>query len=108
MTELSFRSVVRIDALTDGTVVPQYVEDRKLRIALARVEGQVYAFDDLCTCGPESCPLSSGLLSGRTIMCQCHGSWFDITTGNVLAGPAGPLRVYDVRETDGDLEVRLS
>ena len=36
----------------------------------------------------QRCPLSGGLLTGTTLMCQCHGSRFDLTTGAVLNGPA--------------------
>jgi nitrite reductase/ring-hydroxylating ferredoxin subunit len=88
-------------------VVAQYLEDRKLRVAIARVEDRLYAFDDLCTCADERCPLSGGLLTGTTIMCQCHGSKFDITTGAVVRGPATEaLNVYDVQEVDGQVLVR--
>jgi nitrite reductase/ring-hydroxylating ferredoxin subunit len=38
----------------------------------------------------------------------CHGSQFDIATGAVLRGPAKqPLATYDVREQNGEIEVRL-
>ena len=70
--------------IADDAVVPYYLADRKLRVSIARVDGRLYAFDDLCTCGREPCPLSGGLLTGTTIMCQCHGSRFDITTGAVV------------------------
>jgi nitrite reductase/ring-hydroxylating ferredoxin subunit len=97
----------RPDVITEGFVVPYYLEDRKLRISVARVEERLYAFDDLCTCGLDACPLSAGLLTGTTIMCQCHGSRFDITTGAVISGPATrTLNVYEVREVDGTLRVQ--
>ena len=55
-----------------------------------------------------ACPLSGGLLTGTTIMCQCHGSRFDITTGAVVDGPATePLNTYEVREVDGDIQIRV-
>jgi 3-phenylpropionate/trans-cinnamate dioxygenase ferredoxin component len=51
--------------------------------------------------------LSGGLLTGTTIMCQCHGSRFDITTGAVINGPATePLNRYEVQEVDGSIHLR--
>src|ERR1700759_466666 len=81
------RTVGRADAITEDFVVPYYLEDRKLRISVARVADRLYAFDDLCTCADRACPLSGGLLTETTIMCQCHGSRFDIATGAVINGP---------------------
>jgi 3-phenylpropionate/trans-cinnamate dioxygenase ferredoxin subunit len=103
------RLVAASAEITHDTVVPHYLSDRRVRVSLARVDGRVYAFDDLCTCRAEACPLSSGLLTGRTIMCQCHGSRFDIETGAVVNGPATrPLTVYDVKEIDGDIRIRMT
>jgi 3-phenylpropionate/trans-cinnamate dioxygenase ferredoxin component len=82
------RTVDPSDAIANDTVLPYYLGDQKLRISIARVDGRLYTFDDLCTCTDEPCPLSGGLLSGTTIMCQCHCSRFDITTGAVVNGPA--------------------
>ncbi len=110
MTELrtvAVRTLGPSDALPDGLVVAHYVADRKLRISIARVAGRLYAFDDLCPCPGAPCPLSGGLLTQTTLMCQCHGSRFDIATGAVLNGPAtAPLHVYEVREIDGDIQIR--
>jgi nitrite reductase/ring-hydroxylating ferredoxin subunit len=93
--------------LPNDYVVPCYQKDRMTRVAIARVDDRLYAFDDLCTCTGERCPLSGGLLTGTTIMCQCHGSRFDIATGAVVRGPATEaITVYEVREVDGTIEVR--
>jgi 3-phenylpropionate/trans-cinnamate dioxygenase ferredoxin component len=105
----SFRTVGRSDAIPNGFVAPCYLDDQKLRISIARVEDRLYAFDDLCTCTNEPCPLSGGLLTGTTIMCQCHGSRFDITTGAVINGRATEaLNVYEVQEVEGSVQIRLS
>ena len=95
------------DAIPNDSVAPFYLDDRKLRISIARVEERLYAFDDLCTCADEACPLSGGLLMGTTILCQCHGSRFDIATGAVLNGPAAKaLNVYEVHEVEGSIRLR--
>ena len=42
-----------------------------------------------------------------TIMCQCHGSRFDITTGAVVNGPATKaLNVHEVQDVDGNIQIR--
>jgi 3-phenylpropionate/trans-cinnamate dioxygenase ferredoxin subunit len=102
-----YRTVGPGGAVPSDLVVPYYLDDRKLRISVARVDGRLYAFDDLCTCADQACPLSGGLLTGTTVMCQCHGSRFDITTGAVVDGPATEaLNVYEVQEVDDDIQVR--
>jgi 3-phenylpropionate/trans-cinnamate dioxygenase ferredoxin component len=65
-------------------------------IAVANVEGTFYAFSDICT--HLRCSLSEGELDGTTLECICHGSRFDVSTGDVLRGPAKrPVQVYAVR-----------
>src|SRR3954469_17777539 len=102
MTELTaeaLRTVGPSDAIPNDFVVPYYLDDRKLRVSIARVDDRLYAFDDLCTCADRACPLSGGLLTGTTLMCQCHGSRVDIATGAVLNGPPSEsLSLYEVRE----------
>jgi 3-phenylpropionate/trans-cinnamate dioxygenase ferredoxin component len=111
MTELTTGSLRRVgpsDVVSNAFVVPYYLDDLKRRISVARIDDRLYAFDDLCTCAEPSCPLSGGLLTGITLMCQCHGSQFDLTTGAVVAGPARlPLQTYDVLEVDGNIHIRL-
>jgi nitrite reductase/ring-hydroxylating ferredoxin subunit len=111
MTELvtaGFRTVAPSDAIANEGVTPVYLEDRKLRVSIARTNGRLYAFDDLCTCAKERCPLSGGLLDGTTVVCQCHGSRYDITTGAPSTGPAKePLTIYAVNEVDGQVQIRV-
>jgi 3-phenylpropionate/trans-cinnamate dioxygenase ferredoxin subunit len=96
-------------AIPNDFVVPYYLDGRKLRVSIARVDDRLYAFDDLCTCADEPCPLSGGLLKGTTIMCQCHGSLFDITTGVVIDGPAtNSLNVYQVQEVGGIIQIQAA
>ena len=104
-TTAEFRTLDTADRLPENYVNPYYLDDLKRRVAVARVGGKLYALDDLCT--HEACPLSSGLLTGTTLMCQCHGSQFDVMTGTVLRGPATePLATYEARELDGEIQIR--
>ena len=73
----AYRTVMSSDALPNDFVVPFYLDDRKLRISVARVDDRLYAFDDLCTCG--------GVVSGPT---------------------TDALRVYVVREVEDGNQVR--
>lgn len=102
----AFRAMGEAEELDTFQVVPYYVEGEKIRISVTRLGGALYAFDDLC---PEhNCPLSAGLLTGSTIMCQCGGCEWNVTTGELLKGPAKhPLRTYPVRESGGKIEIQV-
>ena len=81
------------------------VDVRGTRIALASVDGQLYAVHDECT--HEQCPLTEeGELDGHVLTCNCHGAQFDVRTGKVLAPPAPtPLPVFPVRVVDGQIVI---
>lgn len=60
-------------------------------------EGEIKVFDAACT--HVGCPVSE---IRDTITCTCHGSSFDLATGDVLGGPATePLAPVDFT-LDGD------
>lgn len=68
-------------------------------IALARLGGQLYAFQEFCP--HRYGPLSEGELKDCTVTCPWHQSQFDLRTGAVTSGPAKvPLRTFrvEVRE----------
>ncbi|MCC7354394.1 MAG: Rieske 2Fe-2S domain-containing protein, partial [Anaerolineae bacterium] len=69
-------------------------------VAVHNVEGTFYATQNACTHRQGS--LSDGDLQGRVITCPLHGSQFDVTTGQVLRGPAAkPLRLFRVTVDGG-------
>ena len=78
-----------------------------LHLVLAAFDGSWYAVEDRCS--HAGCPFSSeAALEGSTIVCNCHGSEFDLATGEVLRGPAEyPIRTVPVRERGDGIEVDL-
>lgn len=74
-------------------------------VAVARVEGALFAFSDICT--HRHCNLAmGGELDDHTIECECHGSMFDIRTGEVVNPPAtDPLETYQAQEVDGQIQI---
>jgi cytochrome P450/nitrite reductase/ring-hydroxylating ferredoxin subunit len=95
----------RDDVAPDGTLRRVEVEGRA--VCLGRIRGAWLAFDDTCT--HQGCSLAGGELEGAVVVCPCHGSGFDVTTGDVLSPPAlDPLPIFETRVVEGELEVRLS
>ena len=79
---------------------------RGKRIAIASVGDAFYAFADTCT--HQGCSLADGALDGTTVTCPCHGSEFDVTTGDVVRGPARvPVSSYPVRLEGNALRVEI-
>lgn len=85
--------------------LPVVVAGREL--VLARFEGTWYAVDANCT--HAGCAFADeASLEGPDIVCNCHGSEFDLRTGALLRGPAErPIRSYPVRPVEDGLEVDL-
>jgi 3-phenylpropionate/trans-cinnamate dioxygenase ferredoxin component len=82
------------------------VELAGLPVCLARVQGQVYAIQDVCS--HADVPLSEGEVDGTTVECWLHGSRFDLTTGKPIGPPATePVPVYDTTIEGETVLVRL-
>ncbi|MFV0459805.1 MAG: Rieske (2Fe-2S) protein [Actinomycetales bacterium] len=104
--EDAYSTMGDVAELDDFQVVPYYVADIKRRISVTRIDDVLYAFDDLCS--EHGSPLSAGLLTDTTLMCQCGGCRWNVTTGELLRGPAQhPLRMYPVREHSGKVQIQV-
>jgi nitrite reductase/ring-hydroxylating ferredoxin subunit len=76
------------------------------RIAIANVGGTFHAFNNACT--HLRCSLAEGELEGTVVTCPCHGCQFDVTTGQVLRGPAQePVHVYAARVINWAIQVEI-
>lgn len=78
------------------------------RVALARVDREVYAFAD--NCSHRDFPLSVGQVDpvSCTVTCEWHGAAFDIRTGEPTCPPAfRPIAVFEVKVEDSAVWVDL-
>ena len=79
------------------------------RLALVRIEGDVYVINDECS--HEDYSLSEGEVfeEEREIECWKHGSTFSLETGQPQCLPATqPVRVYVAGVENGEVWVELS
>ena len=99
-----FRTVARLDQVPEGALIG--VELDGVKIVLANQAGEVFALHDQCS--HEDFPLSDGELENGQITCLLHGARFDPATGAARALPAvRPVRVYQSRIEDGEIQVML-
>lgn len=97
-------AVARVGDIPDGEMRAYEVGGED--VAIANVGGTFYAFGDVCT--HMMCSLAEGDLDDTTVTCACHGSEFDVTTGDVLGGPAmEPTPSYDVTVEGDEIQVEL-
>ena len=105
MSEASWHEVGDAGGEPEGTL--RRVEVGETAVCVARTGDGWLAFDDTCT--HEECSLAEGELDGEVVICPCHGSEFDVRTGDVVTPPAlDPLPIYEAREDGGTLFVRLA
>jgi nitrite reductase/ring-hydroxylating ferredoxin subunit len=74
-------------------------------VAVAHTEGAWFAIDDTCT--HRQCSLAEGDIYEGVVTCPCHGSEFDLSSGEAVNGPAeDPVRTYEVRVEGEEVQVR--
>ena len=77
-------AVTRLASVADVPVGGGTVVETARVVVTQPVEGEFKAFSAVC---PHQGCLVAEVRDGE-IVCPCHGSRFDITTGDVVAGPA--------------------
>jgi nitrite reductase/ring-hydroxylating ferredoxin subunit/uncharacterized membrane protein len=96
--------VATIDELKVNQMKLLHIDGK--RIVLGRTENSYVAFDDHCTHKGGS--LAGGSMICETVQCPWHGSQFDLTTGDVKAGPAKEkISVYPVETKEGKVCLRM-
>ncbi|MER8603326.1 non-heme iron oxygenase ferredoxin subunit [Mesorhizobium sp. M1233] len=90
--------------LEEDTVIPFEIDDN--RIAIYLIDNKVYATNNVCS--HSFALLSDGWLEGTLIECPLHGAQFEITSGEVVQGPADcPITVFETKVEGGQVLVRL-
>ena len=84
MNAVEWLDAAGVDELRTDDVIGVRVGDRD--IALYRVEGEVFATDNLCTHGQAR--LCEGFLLGHEFECPFHQGRFDIRSGQATCEPA--------------------
>ena len=102
---MAFVKVAKASGLPAGVALGYVVDGTK--VAVANVNGKLYAFEDLCS--HAGAKLSTGLLMGNMVMCFAHGAQFDLETGKPLTMVAhDPIKIYPVKVEGDDILVELS
>jgi 3-phenylpropionate/trans-cinnamate dioxygenase ferredoxin subunit len=98
-----FRTVARLEDVPPGERL--VVEYGREWVVIFNVDHTLYALEDRCS--HEDVPLSDGMVHGCEVECAKHGARFDLRDGRAMAPPAfAPVRRYEVRVVDGDVQVR--
>lgn len=96
--------VTKLEDLPRDQGVRVKIGDR--RVALFRVEDDVYAIGDRCSHAEAS--LAEGEVFDAAVECPRHGSEFDLKTGEPSSLPAtSPVPVYEVTVEDGTVYLTL-
>jgi 3-phenylpropionate/trans-cinnamate dioxygenase ferredoxin component len=75
-------------------------------ILIVKAGTKIFAIGNTCT--HRGCKLSSGRLQGETVQCPCHGSMFNVATGDVVKGPAKNQEPsYTVTVEDNEFSIDL-
>jgi 3-phenylpropionate/trans-cinnamate dioxygenase ferredoxin subunit len=99
--------VGKLDDLASGTAMA--VEVAGHRIAIVRIDDDVYAIGDRCSHQDVSLADGEVLCDDRQLECWKHGSAFSLEDGEPHALPATrAVPVYDVRVVDGEIEVVIT
>jgi nitrite reductase/ring-hydroxylating ferredoxin subunit len=82
------------------------VEAGNKKILVVNLNRPFYAIGDVCM--HKGCSLSEGTLEGENVKCPCHGSTYDIKTGNVIEGPATKFEpTFEVKTEDTRIFIKV-
>jgi 3-phenylpropionate/trans-cinnamate dioxygenase ferredoxin component len=90
--------------LAEGSMAGLKLGDKD--ILVVNIGGTLFAIGNTCT--HRGCRLSTGTLAGDQVQCRCHGSVFNVKTGEVIHSPAKiPEPVYTVETVNGEVMIDI-
>ncbi len=107
MSDAAWTATMALDELAEHRGARVDVDDQP--VMLYRDGDRIWAIGERCT--HQGAPLDRGIvkIGGTlvTVTCPAHGSMFNLDEGTVVRGPASaPVTSYEVRITDGTIELR--
>lgn len=104
MSENGWHVLCQSADLEEGAMLP--FEIGELQIAIYRVNGEIFASDNVCTHGMAL--LTDGFLDDDVVECPLHGGMFNVKTGKALCDPVEcDLTVYQTRQVNDRIEILL-
>ena len=98
-------AICRVDDIDDDTVIGRVTPEGQA-IAIYKIDGLIYATEDLCSHGAVA--LSGGFVDGQSIECPAHGGSFHIPTGSPICFPAQKaIRIIQVTVLDDVVYLKI-
>jgi nitrite reductase (NADH) small subunit len=100
-----FHEVLNESALPEKSLEVVEISGRK--VAITKLGGKVYAFDN--TCPHLGGSLGRGTLKDGCVVCPLHHWSFDIATGKCVDGlPHEKVAVFETKVENGKIHVKLA
>ena len=101
-----FNRAIAYSELDEGSILAVKINGE--RIALYKVDGEVYATSEMCSHSDCSLEDFGKIVEKDQVECICHGARFRITSGEVTRSPGEvPLKTYSVRIDNDEVWVRV-
>lgn len=98
-----FFNVAKVSEISNGEMKIVFND----LVALANVEGQFYAFGNICP--HAGGPIGDGFLEGCVVECPWHAAQWDLRTGEALTALAtADIPLFEVRIVGDDVEIKLT
>jgi nitrite reductase/ring-hydroxylating ferredoxin subunit len=91
---VTYLNKIKLSDIPEGGMVGSSTGAVPLLVAM--IGGVLTALESTCT--HRGCNVANGRVVERIVICPCHGSKFDLITGEVKGGPAvRPLKKHNVK-----------